>query len=76
MRRIRSVELRSYRSYRIEVLDDGGCGWAVAVHGPEHLSIGMLRTGEPNGLASLMEQARRLIDQRLVTAAMGQAPLA
>ena len=76
MRRSRSVELRSYRSYRIEVLDDGGCGWAVALHGPEEASLGVLRTGEPNGLAALVEQARRIIDQRHMMVAAGEAPVA
>lgn len=65
MRRSRSVELRTYRSYRIEVLDDGASGWAVVLHGPEAAAIDLLRTGEPNGLAALVEQARRIIDQQL-----------
>jgi len=74
MRRSRSVEVRSYRSYRLEVLDDGGPGWAVALHGPGEAAVAVLRTAEPNGLARIVEQARRIVDDRMtVPARVGAA---
>jgi hypothetical protein len=67
MRREMGIQIHSYRGHRIEVRDDGGDGWAVAVHPRpgDHGAPETLRSGMPNGLAGLLAEARRQVDRRL-----------
>ena len=67
MPRSTSIQIHSYRGYRIEVRDDGGDGWAVVVH-PRPGDRGApetLRSGTPNGLHHLLTEARHRVDRRL-----------
>ena len=72
MTRPTTVQVRTYRGHRLEVRDDGGEGWTVAVYPsrggapPE-----VLRNGVPKGLATLLAEARRRVDRRLDVALDG-----
>jgi hypothetical protein len=34
MARSRGVQVRTYRDHKLEMRDDGGTGWTVAIHPP------------------------------------------
>jgi hypothetical protein len=75
MTRPTTVEVRTHRGHRLEVRDDGGEGWIVAVHPPRGgAPPEVLRNGVPNGLAALLAEARRRVDRRLDGAPDGAAP--
>lgn len=66
MPRSTSIQIHSYRGYRIEVRDDGGDGWEVVVY-PRPSDRGApeaLRSGMPGGLAGLLAEARLRVDRR------------
>ena len=66
MPRSATVQLRTHRHHRLEVRDDGGEGWCVVIHAPgDGARPEILRNRVPNGLGTLMGEARRLVDQRL-----------
>lgn len=66
MPRSAKVQLRTYRHHRLEVRDDRGEGWCVVIHGPgDAAPPEVLRNRVPNGLGTLMGEARRRVDQRL-----------
>ena len=64
-----------YRGHRLEVRDDGGTGWTVAVHPPGGDALpDLLRNSVPNALAALLAGAKRRVDRRL-DGALDDAPL-
>ena len=72
MARPTAVQVRTYRGHRLELRDDGGTGWTVAVHPPGGGQGGdggapaeVLRNSVPNGLAALLAEAERRVDRRL-----------
>ncbi len=65
MPKLRQVTVRTHRAYRLEIVDDGGDGWTVAIYAPDGSDKSVLRTSVPAGLASLLEEARSRIDRRL-----------
>ena len=65
MQHMRQVEVRTYRGCHLEILDDGGDGWVVAVHNPDTSDRVLLRNSMPNGLAVLLEEAEARVDRRL-----------
>jgi len=64
----RCVEVRAYRSHRIEVIDDGAIGWKVRVLPPDETPATTLVAQRPNDLAGLLDQARLLVDERHASA--------
>ena len=60
------MKVRTHRDHRLELRDDGGTGWTVAIYPlrggapPE-----VLRDGAPKGLAALLAEAERRVDRRL-----------
>jgi hypothetical protein len=65
MRRWRRVAVRTYRAHRLEILDDSGQGWAVAIHATDPPGRALIRNTVPHGLEALLDEARRRIDLRL-----------
>lgn len=65
MQNMRQVEIRTYRGWHMEVLDDGGDGWAVKVYDPYGPDHELLRSRTPHGLAVLLEEAETRVDRRL-----------
>ena len=68
MARPTTVQVRTYRGHRLELRDDGGTGWTVAVHPPggdDGAPPVVLRNSVPNGLAALLAEAKRRVDRRL-----------
>jgi hypothetical protein len=70
------VQVRTYRGHRLELRDDGGTGWTVAVHPPggDGGPTDMLRNSVPNGLTALLAEAKHRVDRRL-DGAPDDAPL-
>src|SRR3712207_1442339 len=62
---LRRVGIRTYRNHRLEVLDDGADGWAVAIHVAGEGRTVVLRNSVPNGLDVLLAEARARVDRRL-----------
>ena len=65
MQHLRQVEIRTYRGCRLEILDDGGDGWAVAIYAADAPGRVLLRNHAPHGLAQLLAEAEARVDRRL-----------
>jgi hypothetical protein len=65
MRQGQRLEPRRYRRFDIEIIDDGGTGWAVVIREPDSTDRHALRNRMPNGLEVLIEEARAHIDRRI-----------
>jgi hypothetical protein len=72
MPRTRRIGVQTYRYHRLEILDDGGFGWMVAIYpgagtadAPPRGRGVTLRNNVPNGLPTLIEEARLRIDRAL-----------
>ena len=67
------VQVRTYRDHKLELRDDGGTGWTVAIHPPPGGGAPpeTLRTRMPLGLNGLLAEARRRVDRRLDGASVG-----
>lgn len=75
LRANRRLGFRTYRNHRLELLDDGAEGWIVTVRGPDGGGVlTMLRNRVPNGLGTLIEEARREVDRRLDGASWHRSP--
>lgn len=74
MQHMRQVEVRTYRGCHLEILDDGGDGWVVAVHNPGTPDRLLLRNRTPNGLSVLLEEAEARVDRRLSAAPFPDYP--
>ncbi len=81
MPKVRSVSTRSYRAHRFEILDDGGLGWIVTIRPPGGVrrtagrdNAIRLRNSVPNGLATLLEEARQQVDRLLDGPDWSRAP--
>lgn len=61
----RQVEVRTYRDSRLEVLDDGGDGWTVAIYASDGTGRVLLRNRTPHGLAQLLKEAEAHVNRRL-----------
>jgi len=62
------VDLRYHRSYALEIRELGDTGWAVHVYAPgnpQAYKLTVLSTPEPAGLAALLAEARRAVDEDL-----------
>ena len=64
MRGARRIQVRSYRSFRLEILDEPE-GWRVIVYPPDGADRVVLRNRVPNGLEVLLGEARLMVDRRL-----------
>jgi hypothetical protein len=62
-----TVQVYTYRDHRLELRDDGGTGWTVAIYAPRGRNAPpeLLRNSAPNGLAILLAAVRRQVDRRL-----------
>jgi hypothetical protein len=65
MRPSQPIEIKAYRSARLEVSDDRGDGWIVAVYIPGTAKPLVLRNRVPHGLAQLLKEAETYVDRRL-----------
>ena len=67
MPRSTSVQVRTYRNHRLELRDDGGTGWTVAIQPPPGSGVPpeVLRNSVPRGLNGLLEEARPRVVRRL-----------
>ena len=67
MRRVTKVETRRYRGFSLEVRDEHGAGWSVAIYPPRGASEApvTLRSSVPRGLEPLIAEARARVDRRL-----------
>lgn len=65
MQNMKRMEIRSYRNARLEIMDDGGDGWAVAIYIADEPSRRMLRNRVPHGLAVLLSEAEAYVDRRM-----------
>ena len=66
MSRPMTLEVRTYRSHRLEVRDDGRDGWIIAIYASRPgASPEVLRDSTPYGIATLLAEAERRVDQRL-----------
>lgn len=65
MQHMKRVEIRSYRNARLEIMDDGGDGWAVAIYIADEPDHRMLRNCVPHGLVVLLSEAEAYVDRRL-----------
>lgn len=81
MAKVRSVSVRTYRAHRFEILDDGGLGWIIVIRAPvgpdsviDSTQPIRLRNSVPNGLATLIEEARRQVDRMLDGSDWSRAP--
>ena len=64
MRRPITVEVRTYRGHQLQLCDDAGDGWILAIYPPHGgASPEMLRTGVPNGLTTLLAAAEQCVDR-------------
>jgi hypothetical protein len=64
MRPPQPIEIKTYRSARLEVSDDRGDGWIVAVYLPDTKKALVLRNRVPHGLAQLLKEAEAYVDRR------------
>ena len=60
----RQVEVRAYRGCRLEILDDGGDGWVIAIYVPGEPNPLRMRNRVPHGLEVLVQEAETMVDQR------------
>lgn len=62
----RAVQLVHYRQHRLEVLD-ARHGWSVVIHAPSPALFqpAVMRTDRLSGLAELLDQARRRVDDSI-----------
>jgi hypothetical protein len=65
MRPPQPIEIKTYRSARLEVSDDRGDGWIVNVYIPGTEKPLVLRNRVPHGLAQLLKEAEAYVDRRL-----------
>jgi hypothetical protein len=67
------VPNQTYRDHKLELRDDGGTGWTVAIHPPPGSGAPpeTLRNHMPLGLNGLLAEARRRVDRRLDGASVG-----
>lgn len=65
MQNLRQIEVRTYRGCRLEILDDGGNGWIIAVYVPGEPNPLRMRNRVPHGLGVLMQEAEIMVDLRL-----------
>jgi hypothetical protein len=66
VRRTKTIQVNTYRGYRLETRDDGGAGWIVEIRPPRgSASPEVLRNHVPNGLKTLVTEAQHRVDQRL-----------
>jgi hypothetical protein len=65
MRPPQPIEIKTYRSARLEVSDDRGDGWIVGVYLPGTTKPLILRNRVPRGLAQLLKEAEAYVDRRL-----------
>jgi hypothetical protein len=67
MPRATAVQVCIYRDHRLELRDDGGTGWTVAIYAPcgRNAPLEVLRNSVPNGLATLLAAVRWQVDRRL-----------
>ena len=60
---LRRVEIRTYRSHRLEVYDDGRTGWRIHIHAlPRRAEVHRLEDPAPGGLPALIARAQRRVD--------------
>lgn len=61
------IETRTYRGFRLEIRDDDGDGWSVAIYPtPGTAAQTMtLRNRVPSGLAILLAEAEARIDRQI-----------
>ena len=64
MQHLRQVEVRTYRDSQLEILDDGGDGWVIAVYIPGVPNPFRLRNCVPHGLEVLVQEAETMVDLR------------
>ena len=77
MPRPRRVGTRSYRSFWLEVRDDGATGWMVDIYprgGDAVQERVTLRNAVPNGLDILLDEARLQVDRMLDGPAWARSP--
>jgi hypothetical protein len=65
MRPLQQIQIKTYRSARLEILDDRGDGWVVAIYLPDTTKSLVLRNRASNGLAQLLKEAEAYVDRRL-----------
>jgi hypothetical protein len=65
MRPPQPVQIKAYKNARLEVSDDRGDGWIVAVYVPDTAKPLILRNRVPHGLAQLLKEAEAYVDRRL-----------
>lgn len=65
VQRMRQVDVRAYRNARLEIMDDGGDGWAAAIYITGEPGRHMLRNRVPHGLAGLLQEAEARVDRHL-----------
>ncbi|WP_043342623.1 hypothetical protein [Belnapia moabensis] len=61
----RQVGIENHRDHRIEVQDDGAEGWILTIYDPKAFEKSTLRCSVPDGLTTLLNEARSRIDRRL-----------
>ena len=74
MQRQRHVETRQYKGCQIEILDDGGDGWVVAIHSPREAKPTRLSNRVPHGLSELLALAQEHVDRRAGSVPMKDYP--
>jgi hypothetical protein len=65
MRPSQQVQIKTYRSARLEVSDDRGDGWIVTVYLPDTAEPVIFRNRVPSGLSQLLKEAETCVDRRL-----------
>jgi hypothetical protein len=61
----KQIQIKTYRSARMEVSDDRGDGWIVTVYLPHATKPLVLCNRVPHGLAQLLKEAEAYVDRRL-----------
>lgn len=74
MQHQRQLEVRTYRDCRLEIVDDGGDGWMVAIYASDTPNRILLRNRVPHGLATLLKEAETYVDRRLRRDALPDYP--
>ena len=63
MSRICRVGVHTYRQHRIELFDDGACGWRAIIHAQAGRgAVADLHTPIPKALGALVADAKRRVD--------------
>lgn len=60
-----TLEVRTYRGHQLELCDDGGDGWFIAIYPLRRGVPEVLCNSTPYGLAALLAEAERRVDQWL-----------